>query len=45
MIDFIKWNWKSLLAILLAIAALLAANAHVLKMTQGAYNMIEILFV
>ena len=45
MINFIKWNWKNLLSILIAIAALLAANAHVLHVTKGCYNIIEILFV
>ena len=44
MFNFIKWNWKNLLAIMFAIIALLAINAHVLQMTHGAYNMIEILF-
>ena len=45
MLSFIKWNWKNLLAIVIAIAALLAINAHTLQMTQGCYNMIEILFI
>lgn len=45
MIDFIKWNWKNLLAIVVCIAAALALNAHILRVTQGSYNMIEILFI
>lgn len=45
MIDFIKWNWKNILIIAACIAAALALNAHILHVTQGSYNMIEILFV
>jgi hypothetical protein len=45
MIDFIKWNWKNLLAIAVCIAAPVALNAHVLHVTHGHYNIITILFI
>jgi hypothetical protein len=45
MINFIKWNWKNLFAIAIAIAAVVAMNAHILTVTQGCYNMITILFI
>lgn len=45
MIDFIKWNWAQLLAIVVCVGALIALNAFVLHYTQGAYNVIEFLFL
>jgi hypothetical protein len=45
MINFIKWNWKNLIAIAACIAAGAALNAHVEHITQGAFNIITILFV
>lgn len=41
----IKWNWKNYLVIVACIAAVVALNAHVLHVTQGAYNLFEILFI
>ena len=44
MFNFIKWNWDRLLGILAIIAAVIAANAHILDVTRGAYNLFTLIY-